>query len=55
VLRDASRFHYFLHPCPVVAPFGHTRQSLLTSCWQQAFDRKGAGKLTGLRLLFERK
>jgi hypothetical protein len=23
------------------------RQSLLTSCWQQAFDRKGAGDLTG--------
>jgi hypothetical protein len=31
------------------------RRSLLTPYWQQAFDRKGAGKLTGFRLRFERK
>jgi hypothetical protein len=32
-----------------------TRRTLLTPCWQQAFDRKGAGKLSGFRLRFERK
>jgi hypothetical protein len=30
-------------------------ETLLTPCWQQAFDKKGAGKLTGFRLRFERK
>jgi hypothetical protein len=40
---------------PVLVAFRRTRRSLLTPCWQQAFDRKGAGKLTGFRLRFERK
>jgi len=50
----ASAFGYFIQPCPALVAVRRPYRSLLTPCWQQAFDRKGAGKLTGFRLLFER-
>jgi hypothetical protein len=40
---------------PHLDPSSSRAETLLTPCWQQAFDRKGAGKLAGVRLLFERK
>jgi hypothetical protein len=57
MLRGALLPHSDLHATVsgTRRAFRRMRRSLLTPCWQQAFDRKGAGKLTGFRLLFERK
>src|SRR5205823_15024977 len=42
VLRGASlpHLHPSSSPCPVLVAFRRARRTLLTPCWQQAFDRK---------------
>ena len=55
VLRGASLPYLdpLSSPCPMLIAIRRARRTLLTPCWQQAFDRKVGVKLTGFRLLLK--
>ena len=55
VLRGASLPYLdpLSSPCPMLIAIRRARRTLLTPCWQQAFDRKVGVKLTGFGLLLK--